>query len=78
MVQLIAASTKAGSVIGCLLGGALMASRGRRFAVACAVAPFLVGPMLVGFTTTLVQTVIGRLAMGVGIGSANVSNTSCR
>eukprot|EP00929_Paragymnodinium_shiwhaense_P036418 TRINITY_DN19525_c0_g1_i3.p1 TRINITY_DN19525_c0_g1~~TRINITY_DN19525_c0_g1_i3.p1 ORF type:complete len:587 (+),score=93.73 TRINITY_DN19525_c0_g1_i3:45-1805(+) len=71
--ELVVSSTKGGAVFGCLLGGALMASKGRRTTVAWSCLPFLVGPLLVGSASSMGQIVCGRLLMGVGVGLASVA-----
>ncbi|CAE8635835.1 unnamed protein product [Polarella glacialis] len=69
----VVSGAKGGAVGGCLLGGALMSSRGRRFTVAVSVIPFVIGPIFLIFATSFAELLLGRLLMGFGIGLASVA-----
>lgn len=71
--QAVVSGTTGGAIAGCLLGGALMTAHGRRFTVALGTLPFFLGPALVMTSTKLLQLLVGRLVMGIGIGLASVA-----
>lgn len=71
--QAVVSGAKGGAILGSLLGGALMSTHGRRNAVALAVVPFIVGPILLGLSTGFVTALLGRLIMGLGIGITSVA-----
>jgi MFS family permease len=71
--QAVVSGAKGGAILGSLLGGALMSTHGRRTAVALAAVPFIVGPILLGLSTSFVPALLGRLIMGFGIGITAVA-----
>eukprot|EP00443_Scrippsiella_acuminata_P095616 CAMPEP_0115372900 /NCGR_PEP_ID=MMETSP0271-20121206/1147_1 /TAXON_ID=71861 /ORGANISM="Scrippsiella trochoidea, Strain CCMP3099" /LENGTH=611 /DNA_ID=CAMNT_0002795871 /DNA_START=67 /DNA_END=1902 /DNA_ORIENTATION=+ len=71
--EAIVSGCKGGAIVGGLLGGAWMTTHGRRFAVATAAVPFLVGPMMLALSNSFVVAFLGRLAMGLGVGISSVA-----
>eukprot|EP00930_Biecheleria_cincta_P021958 TRINITY_DN16117_c0_g1_i1.p1 TRINITY_DN16117_c0_g1~~TRINITY_DN16117_c0_g1_i1.p1 ORF type:complete len:596 (-),score=85.26 TRINITY_DN16117_c0_g1_i1:178-1965(-) len=71
--QAVVSGAKGGAILGSLFGGALMSTHGRRTAVALAVVPFVIGPVLLGLSTSFVPALLGRLTMGLGIGITAVA-----
>lgn len=69
----VVSGAKGGAIFGCLLGGALMASHGRRTVVALSSLPFIVGPAILGLSSSFPEALIARLLMGVGVGMASVA-----
>jgi len=74
--QAVVSGAKAGSIVGSIVGGAVMAAHGRRTAVAVAAVPFLLGPVMLGFSGDFLLALCGRLVMGLGVGMASVA-TPC-
>jgi len=72
-VGAIVSGAKGGAILGCLVGGAVMASQGRRAVVALSSVPFMAGPLLLGLASSFPQALLGRLLMGLGVGMASVA-----
>jgi sugar porter (SP) family MFS transporter len=65
---LVAAAVVLGAVLAAALGGVLSAQLGRRGSILLAVSLFCLGAIVAAFARIVVLVVIGRLAVGFGIG----------
>jgi MFS family permease len=64
--------TKLGAVLGTYIGGAIMYKYGRSQAVGHISAFFIGGPLLMATAGTVLQLVMGRLVIGLGVGASAV------
>eukprot|EP00931_Biecheleriopsis_adriatica_P045594 TRINITY_DN2610_c0_g1_i1.p1 TRINITY_DN2610_c0_g1~~TRINITY_DN2610_c0_g1_i1.p1 ORF type:complete len:598 (+),score=101.33 TRINITY_DN2610_c0_g1_i1:84-1877(+) len=71
--EAVVSGAKGGAIFGCLLGGSLMALQGRRTVVALSSLPFIVGPMILGLSSSFWEALVARLLMGIGVGMASVA-----
>ena len=68
----VVSAAKLGAVGGTFLGGAAMYKLGRPRSIGAAAAFFAAGPLLMAFSTTIAQLVVGRAVIGVGVGVSAV------
>jgi MFS family permease len=69
---LIVSAAKLGAFVGTFLGGAAMYKYGRSRSIGGNSVFFIVGPLLMATSATIVQLVIGRFVIGIGIGVSAV------
>ena len=65
-----------GSVIGALVGGTLTDRYGRRLAIMCTDLTFIVGSLTIATSPTLVQVLIGRFVVGIGVSVSAIADVA--
>eukprot|EP00854_Cymbomonas_tetramitiformis_P003851 gene3851-4809_t len=71
-IELIVGGAKFGAVFGTFIGGALMSCYGRRNAIVVDGLFYIVGPLLMAVSGSVLGLVVGRLVVGVGVGISAV------
>jgi MFS family permease len=70
--EMIVGAAKFGAIFGTFFGGFTMHSYGRRKSIAVSGIFFIVGPLLMAVATSIFGLIIGRLIIGLGVGSSAV------